>query len=128
MAAAAQHAGRKFVITGAGGALGGAFVITLEAAGATVSTLKYGRDYACDYAFEKFAFEDTDEALDKTLAECDVLILCHGVRSGDMAECERGNCLSQLALIERYLRCRKIGGATRPEVSRTFWSTPSCGN
>jgi len=119
--AAPLRAGRRFVITGAGGALGGAFAVALKGAGATVSTLKYGQDYArAEGDLEKFAYLESDAALDKTLGECDVLLLCHGVRSEDMAECVRGNCHSQLALIERYLRCheaaRKPSNVMFPEV------------
>jgi len=102
------HAGRRFVITGAGGSLGSAFAATLKGAGATVSTLKYGQDYArVGDDLEAFAYVEADAALDKTLGECDVLLLCHGVRSGNMAESVRGNCHSQLALIERYRRCHE---------------------
>jgi len=119
--AAPPHAGRRFVVTGAGGALGGAFAATLKGAGATMSTLKYGQDYArAGGDLEEFAYLESDAALDKTLGECDVLLLCHGVRSGDMAESVRGNCHSQLALIERYLRCheaaRKPSNVMYPEV------------
>ena len=119
--AAPLHHGRRFVITGAGGTLGGAFAATLKGAGATVSTLKYGQDYArAGDNLEKFAYLESDAALDKTLGECDVLLLCHGVRSGDMAKSVRGNCHSQLALIERYLRCheaaRKPSNVMYPEV------------
>jgi hypothetical protein len=45
--AAPRPAGRTFVITGAGGALGTAFAARLRAAGATVHTLKHGRCAAC---------------------------------------------------------------------------------
>lgn len=121
--AAAPLAGRKFVLTGAGGALGGAFEKRLRAEGATVHTLKHGKDYARDgEALDHFAYHAVDPALDALLGACDVLLLCHGVKSDDMAECVKGNCTSHLALIERYLRCReaarKPNDVMFPEVKR----------
>jgi len=119
--AAPPHAGRRFVITGAGGSLGSAFAARLRGEGARVSTLKYGQDYArVGDDGEAFAFAEADAALDAALGECDVLLLCHGVRSGDAAESVRGNCHSQLALIERYRRCheaaRRPASVMYPEV------------
>jgi len=119
--AAPLHAGRRFIVTGAGGALGSAFVKKLTEEGATVDTLKYGRDYARDGEdLERFAFHDKYPKLDMLLGDCDVLVLCHGVKSDNMEECVRGNCTSQLALIERYLRCheaaRKPNNVMYPEV------------
>jgi len=119
--AAPPHAGRRFVLTGAGGSLGSAFAARLRGEGAAVSTLKYGQDYArAGDDLAAFAYAEADAALDKTLGECDVLLLCHGIRSGDLAESVRGNCHSQLALIERYRRCheaaRKPTDVMYPEV------------
>eukprot|EP00967_Tisochrysis_lutea_P081803 scaffold113090_cov37-Tisochrysis_lutea.AAC.1 len=126
--AAPLHAGRRFIVTGAGGALGSAFVKKLTEEGATVDTLKYGRDYARDGEdLERFAFHDKYPKLDMLLGDCDVLVLCHGVKSDNMEECVRGNCTSQLALIERYLRCheaaRKPNNVMYPEVRAARSST-----
>jgi hypothetical protein len=79
------------------------------------------RDFAREgESLEHFAYHASDTVLDGILGTCDVLLLCHGVKSDDMAECVKGNCTSQLALIERYLRCReamrKPNDVMHPEV------------
>lgn len=115
---------QRFVVTGARGALGGAFVKQLTSRGAaSVKTLVCGKDYMRTgedyYAFAKGLTDvslcvytscpsfphspslslghfDQEDHLDQMLCECDVLLLAHGVRDSTVEGCYEGNCLSQV--------------------------------
>ena len=66
-----QISGRRFLLTGAGGALGGALKRRLERLGGIVETARHGADFAAgDY-----------ERLREKMARADVLILSHGARN-----------------------------------------------
>lgn len=66
----AQISGRRFMITGASGAFGGAIKARIERLGGIVETAKHGADFAAgDY-----------ERMRDRLAETDVLILSHGAK------------------------------------------------
>ncbi|MBL8598233.1 MAG: sterol desaturase family protein [Devosia sp.] len=68
---ATQIDGRRFLITGAGGAFGGAMKARLEKLGGIVETAKHGVDFtAGDY-----------DGLREKLERADVLILSHGAKS-----------------------------------------------
>ena len=68
---ATQIDGRRFLITGAGGAFGGAMQARVERLGGIVETARHGVDFTAG---------DYDRMRDK-LARADVLILSHGARS-----------------------------------------------
>jgi hypothetical protein len=68
---ATQISGRHFLITGAGGAFGGAIKARLERLGGIVETAKHGVDFSAG---------DYGRMRDK-LARADVLILSHGAKS-----------------------------------------------
>jgi hypothetical protein len=70
----------------------------LEAQGALVTALKYGRDY--DY--------DDYDRLEPALAQADVLVLCHGSK---VAHAMQANCDSFVAIIDRF---RRLGGRRAP--------------
>jgi hypothetical protein len=89
MGTACQIAGRRVALTGASGAFGSAMARLLEAEGATVTTLKHGLDFTGD---------DVSPA-DETLAQSDILVLCHGAKG---EEAMAANCESFVALIERF--------------------------
>ncbi|WP_375450403.1 hypothetical protein [uncultured Devosia sp.] len=68
-----QISGRRFLVTGAGGAFGSAMVEQLIKAGGVVETAKSGRDFSAgNYA-----------AMREKLARADVLVLAHGAKSED---------------------------------------------
>jgi hypothetical protein len=96
--------GRRFAITGASGALGGPLARMLQAEGAQVTPLKYGRDF--DYG--------DYERLVPVLAVTDVLVLCHGSKVRDATE---ANCTSFVTIIELFRRVRDPGmRSALPEV------------
>jgi len=89
MGTACQIAGRRFLVTGASGAFGSALVERLEKSGATVETAKFGVDYAAgDY-----------ERMKGKLARADVLVLAHGLKTGD---CWNANYVTFCDLIDRF--------------------------
>jgi hypothetical protein len=90
MGTACQIEGRRFLVTGASGAYGSALVDKLERLGATVETAKFGVDYAAG---------DYERMRDK-LARADVLVLAHGVKSGD---CWNANYVTFCDLIEMFM-------------------------
>lgn len=71
MGTGAQISGRRFLITGAGGAFGGALRTRIEQLGGLVETAKHGTD---------FTVGNYDGMRDK-LARADVLVLSHGAKS-----------------------------------------------
>lgn len=82
--------GRKVVLTGASGVFGAAMRRRLEACGATVSALKYGREWTyADYT-----------GADALLATADILILAHGAKGEDAM---RANCDSFVELSRRFV-------------------------
>lgn len=89
--------GAKVALTGASGALGAALHKLLIADGAEVFPLTYGVDYT----------HDDYSRLDPILAQCDILVLAHGVKTGPTMQV---NCDSFVALIERFraLHCGRI--------------------
>jgi hypothetical protein len=99
---ACQIDGRRFLITGASGAFGGAIAARIRARGGIVEVAKWGVD---------FGPSDYDRMRDK-LARADVLVLSHGVRTGD---CLGSNCTSYVALIEQFIR-EGQGRLLPPEV------------
>ncbi len=84
-----QIKGRRFLITGAGGAFGSAMVKALEDRGGIVEMAKSGIDFTPgNYA-----------AMDEKLARADVLILSHGAKTDD---CWNANYVTFRDLIERF--------------------------
>jgi len=81
--------GARVALTGASGAFGAGLGELLTAAGALVRPLKFGVDYT----------HDDYTRLDAILADCDILVLAHGVKTG---ETMRVNCDSFVAIIERF--------------------------
>ena len=94
--------GRRITLTGASGAMGAAFRNRLERDGASVTTLKHGRD---------FTPGDVSGARD-ALANTDILILAHGAKTGP---CMAANHDTFLDLIEAY-RAIKRPSRALPEV------------
>lgn len=104
---ACQIAGRRFLVTGASGSFGSALVAKLRKKGAIVSTAKFGTDWTyTDYSKLFAQFADTD-----------VLVLAHGLKSGDT---DAANCDSFRILAEGFIAARR-GGLVPPEV----WATGS---
>ena len=97
-----QIEGRKFLVTGAGGAFGAAMVSKLRSLGAIVDTAKSGADFSAgNYA-----------ALRDRLAAADVLVLAHGAKTED---CWNANFVTFRDLTALFIEI----GATRlapPEV------------
>lgn len=84
-----QIEGRRFLVTGAGGAFGSAMVKALEKRGAIVETAKSGVDFSAgNYA-----------GMEEKLARADVLILAHGAKTDD---CWNANYVTFRDLIERF--------------------------
>jgi hypothetical protein len=93
-ATGAQISGRRFLITGAGGAFGGAMKARLEGLGAIVDTARHGVDFSVgDYA-----------RMREKLADTDVLVLAHGAKSGG---CQDANCTTFVDLIELFIALGK---------------------
>jgi monoglucosyldiacylglycerol epimerase len=86
---ACQFKGRRFLVTGASGALGSALVTKLQAAGALVETAKSGVDYSVGHY----------DALSEKLARADVLVLAHGAKGEDGWD---ANYVTFRDLIERF--------------------------
>lgn len=84
---------KRITITGATGALGSNMKKLLEKEGANITTLKYGRDYTYD-DYEK---------IKKTLANTDILLLCHGSK---YENAQQANCDSFVKIIELFKRIR----------------------
>ncbi|MCW8452446.1 hypothetical protein [Legionella quinlivanii] len=84
-----QIARKKIMLTGAGGALGGALKLQLEKEGAFVSTPCFGVDYHYD-DYEKMI---------PLLKHTDILVLCHGSK---YQFAQQANCDSFIAIIELY--------------------------
>lgn len=97
-----QFAGRKFVVTGAGGAFGSALVRRLEKMGAQVRTLKHGVDFA----------PGRPELARDALEWADVLVLSHGAKTED---CDNANCTTFVELIDLFTAIGR-GRLTPPEV------------
>jgi hypothetical protein len=104
---ACQIAGRRFLVTGASGAFGGALVAKLRAKGAIVRTAKFGTDWTYDDYSKLFA----------EFPQTDVLVLAHGLKTGDT---DAANCDSFRILAEGFIAARR-GGLVPPEV----WATGS---
>ena len=85
-----QFQNRKFVVTGAGGAFGGALTKRLEKLGAEVGTLRHGEDFAPGSLSDK-----AREALDWA----DVLVLSHGAKTED---CWNANVVTFVQLIDLF--------------------------
>jgi hypothetical protein len=97
-----QIDGRRFLITGAGGAFGGAIKQRLEELGGIVETAKHGADFrAGDY-----------ERMREKLERADVLILSHGTKS---EACWDANYRTFVDLIERFIETGR-SRLTPPEV------------
>lgn len=89
MGSTCQFKGRRFLVSGASGALGSALVEGIEARGGIVKTIKWQADYAVgDYA-----------RLDTRLRDADVLVLAHGAKTKN---CKDANCTTFVDLIERF--------------------------
>ena len=97
-----QISGRRFLVTGAGGAFGSAMVEALSKAGAQVETAKSGVDFA----------PGRYEAMEEKLAGADVLVLCHGAKTDD---CWNANYVTFRDLIELFTALGK-NRLTPPEV------------
>lgn len=97
-----QFDGRRFAVTGAGGAFGSALARRLEKLGAEVKTLKHGADFAPGEV----------ERARETLEWADVLVLSHGAKSGD---CDNANVRTFVELTELFTEIGK-GRLTPPEV------------
>lgn len=97
-----QISGRRFLITGASGAFGGAMKARIENLGGIVETAKHGVDFAVgDY-----------ERMREKLQRADVLILSHGAKSDG---CHDANCTTFVGLIDLFVETGK-GRLTPPEV------------
>ena len=97
-----QIEGRRFLVTGAGGAFGSAMVKALEKRGAIVETAKSGVDFSAgNYA-----------AMEEKLARADVLILSHGAKTDD---CWNANNVTFRDLTELFTDLGK-SRLTPPEV------------
>lgn len=89
-----QIEGRRFLVTGAGGAFGGALVKALEKRGGIVETAKSGVDFSAgEYAGMK-----------QKLERADVLVLSHGAKSDD---CWNANYTTFRDLIETFTELGK---------------------
>ncbi|WEJ31617.1 hypothetical protein [Devosia sp. SD17-2] len=84
-----QIEGRRFLITGTGGAFGGALVKALEKRGAIVETAKSGVDFS----------PGNYEAMREKLERADVLVLSHGAKEVD---CWNANYVTFRDLIETF--------------------------
>jgi sterol desaturase/sphingolipid hydroxylase (fatty acid hydroxylase superfamily) len=98
-----QFKNRKFVVTGAGGAFGGALVRRLEKLGAEVRTLRHGEHFAPGLV--------SDEA-HETLAWADVVVLSHGAKSVDCWNANVVTFVQLIDLVEAMGRSRLVA----PEV------------
>jgi hypothetical protein len=85
-----QFRNRKFVITGAGGAFGGALAKRLEKLGAQVRTLRHGEHFSAGFV--------SDEARE-ALGWGDALVLSHGAKSVD---CWNANVVTFVQLIDLF--------------------------
>jgi hypothetical protein len=99
---ATQIDGRRFLVTGAGGAFGGAMKVRLEKLGGIVETAKHGVDFAPgDYA-----------RMREKLERADVLILSHGAKSDGAWD---ANHRTFVDLIDLFIEAGR-GRLTPPEV------------
>ncbi|QQR35067.1 hypothetical protein JI749_11835 [Devosia oryziradicis] len=97
-----QIEGRRFLVTGAGGAFGSAMVTALTRLGAIVETAKSGVDFtAGNY-----------DAMREKLARADVLVLAHGAKTED---CWNANNVTFRDLTELFTELGKAR-LTPPEV------------
>lgn len=102
MGTTCQIKGRRFLVTGTGGAFGSAMVKALEQRGAVVETAKSGTDFSAgNYA-----------ALEEKLARAEVLILSHGAKSDD---CWNANYVTFRDITERFAAIGQTR-LTPPEV------------
>lgn len=97
-----QLSGRRFLVTGASGALGSALVKRIERMGGIVGTAKSGVDFR---AGEPGLIRDK-------LERADVLVLAHGSKTED---CLNANCVTFVELIELFEEMGR-GRLTPPEV------------
>ena len=97
-----QIRGRRFLVTGAGGAFGSAMVAALRARGGEVETAKSGRDFSAgDYG-----------AMAEKLVWANVLVLAHGAKSED---CWNANMVTFRDLIDLFTQTGQQR-LTPPEV------------
>ena len=99
---ACQIEGRRFVVTGAGGAFGSAMVERLKRAGAIVQTAKSGVDFA----------PGNYDGIRQKLEAADVLILAHGAKTED---CWNANYTTFRDLVELFTEMGR-SRLTAPEV------------
>lgn len=99
---ACQIEGRRFLVTGASGALGRAMVERLTRLGGIVETAKSGIDFSAG----------NSEGMRDRLERTDVLVLCHGAKTED---CWNANFVTFKELIELFTAQGK-GRLTPPEV------------
>lgn len=97
-----QIEGRRFLITGASGAFGGALAKALEKRGAIVETAKSGVDFSAG----------SYEAMKEKLERADVLVLSHGAKTDD---CWNANYVTFRDLIDMFTDLGKER-LTPPEV------------
>lgn len=97
-----QIEGRRFLITGASGAFGGALAKALEKRGAIVETAKSGVDFSAG----------NYEAMKEKLERTDVLVLSHGAKTDD---CWNANYVTFRDLIDMFTDLGKER-LTPPEV------------
>jgi hypothetical protein len=97
-----QIEGRRFLITGASGAFGGALAKALEKRGAIVETAKSGGDFSAG----------NYEAMKEKLERTDVLVLSHGAKTDD---CWNANYVTFRDLIDMFTDLGKER-LTPPEV------------
>ncbi|EKV06282.1 Integral membrane protein [Penicillium digitatum] len=98
--------GKRFVITGGGGALGQAIVAELEQEGVqNIRSLEFGVDWDHQHFAKAIA----------ALSACDVLILAHGTQGQDAVE---SNCNSAVQLVRLFKQNRSFNqtSPTLPEV------------
>ncbi len=99
-----QIDGRHFLITGAGGAFGGAIKARIERLGGIVETARHGADFAAgDYG-----------RMSERLARADVLILSHGAKSEETWD---ANYTTFVDLIDLFVAAGK-GRLTRRRYGR----------
>ncbi|KAM0321457.1 hypothetical protein ACHAQA_010104 [Verticillium albo-atrum] len=100
--------GRHVTITGASGALGGAFVNTLKGQVKSIRTLPHEGGWSLEVHPE----------IETVLRETDILILSHGTKGADTAM--DANCNAAVALIESFRKVR-CGRESHVEILPEVW-------